>query len=137
MWWRASNYQQGLAFFGLSPEYKNIVLEEVHALCYYGNGGFTHSEAYSMPIRYRHYHLKKIANSIETQNKSMSGNKEMTEDTTLPSKIQPPDFITKVKAPKKQGAFLLIYIRIFINIINVTYIYLVENCYGFVWIYKE
>ena len=54
-----------------------------------------------MPIRYRHYHLKKIADFIETQNKSMSGNKEMTEDTTLPSKVQPPDFITKVRAPKK------------------------------------
>ena len=54
-----------------------------------------------MPIRYRHYHLKKIAEFIEKQNEAISGNKEMAEDTKLPNKVQPPDFISKVKAPKK------------------------------------
>ncbi len=90
-----------LAFFGLNLEYKNIVLEEVHSLCYHGNGGFTHSEVYNMPIRYRHYHLKKIAEFIEKQSEAMRGDKEITEDTKLPNKVQPPDFVSKVKAPKK------------------------------------
>ncbi len=54
-----------------------------------------------MPIRYRHYHLKKIAEFIEKQSEAMRGDKEITEDTKLPNKVQPPDFVSKVKAPKK------------------------------------
>lgn len=70
-------------------------------MCYHGNGGFTHSEVYNMPIRYRHYHLRKIAEFMEQQNKAMSGDKEITETVKPSSKIQPPDFVTKAKAPKK------------------------------------
>lgn len=54
-----------------------------------------------MPIRYRHYHLRKIAEFMEQQNKAMSGEKEITETEKPSNKIQPPDFVTKVKAPKK------------------------------------
>lgn len=38
---------------------------------------------------------------MEKQNEAIRGNQEMTEDTKLPNKVQPPDFISKVKAPKK------------------------------------
>ena len=95
-------YQLVLTFFGLTPAYKNILLEEIHTLCYFGNGGFTHDDVYNMPIRYRHYHLKKINEYMEMQeearnpkNPTPSNNKEKREPLPIP------DFATKIKAPKK------------------------------------
>lgn len=91
-----------LTFFGLTPEYKVILLDEIHTLCYFGQGGFTHDEVYNMPIRYRHYHLKKISEYIEKQNEAINKQNGVMEASNKPSeKIQVPDFITKVKAPKK------------------------------------
>lgn len=55
-----------------------------------------------MPIRYRHYHLKKISEYIEKQNEAMNKRNGVMETSTKPSeKVQIPDFVTKVKASKK------------------------------------
>jgi hypothetical protein len=95
-------YQLVLTFFGLTLTYKNIVLEEVHTLCYFGNGGFTHDEVYNMPIRYRHYHLKKISEYIDQQNEAANKKSNTLENSSKPRpKIPVPDFVTKVRAPKK------------------------------------
>ena len=95
-------YQLVLTFFGLTLTYKNIVLEEVHTLCYFGNGGFTHDEVYNMPIRYRHYHLKKISEYIEKQNEAANKKSNTLENSSKPRpKIPVPEFVTKVRAPKK------------------------------------
>ena len=50
-------------FFGLTPEYKVILHREVFGLCYNGNGGFTHSEVYNMPIHLRHFYIKQLTDS--------------------------------------------------------------------------
>lgn len=50
----------GSRFFGLTPNYKFQVYQEIHDLVYYGNGGFIYSEVYIMPIHIRRYHIKKI-----------------------------------------------------------------------------
>ena len=73
-------------------------MEEVHTLCQHGNG-FTHTEVYEMPIRYRHYHLKKVFEFLKQQADAINGESNIQE--SLPNKIEPPDFVTKVKAPKK------------------------------------
>ena len=55
-----------------------------------------------MPIRYRHYHLKKISEYVEKQNEAINkknGQSEMV--SAPPSKVPIPDFATKVRAPKK------------------------------------
>jgi hypothetical protein len=95
-------YQLVLTFFGLTPTYKNSLLEEIHTLCYFGNGGFTHDDVYNMPIRYRHYHLKKISEYIEMQNNAKNSSTNTLENSSKPrEKIPIPDFATKVRAPKK------------------------------------
>jgi len=98
-------YQLVLAFFGLTPSYKNILLEEIHTLCYFGQGGFTHDEAYNMPIRYRHYHLKKIAEYIDKQNEIRNPQPGVSDGAKKQRDPLPiPDFATKAnksKAPKK------------------------------------
>lgn len=89
-------------FFGLTPAYKNVILDEIHTLCYFGQGGFTHDEVYNMPIRYRHYHLKKISEYIDKQNEAMNKRNGVMEASTKPSeKVQLPDFVTKVNKKKK------------------------------------
>lgn len=89
-------------FFGLTPAYKNVILDEIHTLCYFGQGGFTHDEVYNMPIRYRHYHLKKISEYIDKQNEAMNKRNGVMEASTKPSeKVQLPDFVTKVSKKKK------------------------------------
>ena len=55
-----------------------------------------------MPIRYRHYHLKKVIEHLEKQaeimNKSMGSEEKTKQPLGPPLK---PDFTTKPKAPKK------------------------------------
>jgi hypothetical protein len=89
-----------LAFFGLTPSYKSILLEEIHSLCYFGQGGFTHDDVYNMPIRYRHYHIKKIIEHVEKQNEEIANQTKSLENKPDNKPIIP-DFATTVKAPKK------------------------------------
>lgn len=49
-----------LISFGLPPEYKLTLHEEIFTLCYYTNGGFTHSEAYNLPIYLRRFYIHKL-----------------------------------------------------------------------------
>ena len=59
----------GLRFFGLTPNYKFQVYDEIHDLVYYGNGGFLYTEVYNMPIHIRRYHIRKINSLHEERNK--------------------------------------------------------------------
>jgi hypothetical protein len=101
-------YQLGLTFFGLTPEYKKIILDEIFSLCYHSQGGFTHDEAYNMPIRYRRYYLQKLVETHEKQNEEMEkkfGKGNLIDDKSSKSgKLAPPpipDFAFKARAPKK------------------------------------
>ena len=98
----------GLAFFGLTPEYKKIILDEVFLLCYHSQGGFTHDQVYNMPIRYRQYYLQKLSELVEKQQEEMdkkfnvSGGAEMTQPNKTPKERPPiPDFAFNARAPKK------------------------------------
>jgi hypothetical protein len=90
-----------LAFFGLNPSYKSIILEEINFLCYYGHGGFTHDEVYSMPIRYRQYHIKKVVEFLEKEAEAINGPSNNINNNKPLGPALKPDFSTKVKAPKK------------------------------------
>lgn len=55
-----------------------------------------------MPIRYRHYHLKKVIEYLEKQ--AEVANKSFSNDEKTKTSLGPPlkpDFVTKTKAPKK------------------------------------
>ena len=49
--------------FGLPAEYKLGLHEEIFNLCYYGNGGFTHSQVYNMPVYLRRFYIKKLVDT--------------------------------------------------------------------------
>ena len=55
-----------------------------------------------MPVRYRHYHLKKISEYINKQNELTETNNQMVNNTKqLKDRPPIPDFATQVRAPKK------------------------------------
>lgn len=56
-------------FFGLRPESRPLIHEEIFSVCYYGNGGFTHDQVYTMPIYLRKFYLQMIKKVIEQSKK--------------------------------------------------------------------
>lgn len=46
-------------FFGLMPEYRMRLFDQINEICYYGNN-ISYEEAYRMPVRYRNYTYLKI-----------------------------------------------------------------------------
>ena len=55
--WR---FQSPCDFFGLSPEYKVEIHEQIFQLILHSKGGFTFSDAYNLPIYLRTFYLKRL-----------------------------------------------------------------------------
>ena len=58
-------------FFGLTDEYIESVYEEFFLLKYHGGWSFT--EAYSLPIVIRRWFLKRLSEQIERENEAIEG----------------------------------------------------------------
>ena len=65
--------------FGLQPENKAQIHEAIFSICYYGEGGFIHSDVYNMPIYLRNFYLNKL---VEVKKKE----KEEVDKATKKSK---------------------------------------------------
>ena len=63
-----------LAFFGLSSDYRNYVLDEVYYMVKHVN--FDRESVMKMPIFERRYHLQKYVNELESQKQSMESAKK-------------------------------------------------------------
>lgn len=64
-----------LTSFGLPPEYKVSLHEELFNLCYYSNGAFSHTRAYNLPVFLRRFYIKKLSDTKKQeadQNESAS-----------------------------------------------------------------
>ena len=57
-------------FFGLGPNYKLGLHEEIFSLCYHGKGGFVWDDVYSLPIHLRRFYIQQITKAIEEKNKA-------------------------------------------------------------------
>ena len=81
------------SFFGLTPQYRLEVWNQIHDLVYHGGGGFIHSEIYNMPIWMRKFHISRINDHIKKQNdeqakaegKSQMGDGEIQRPNIKPS----------------------------------------------------
>lgn len=49
-----------LAFFGLNLNYRKHLHSHIFDLIYHGNGGFTFSDVYNMPVWARKFYIQKI-----------------------------------------------------------------------------
>tara|TARA_R100000322_G_C5351218_1_gene168401 strand:+ start:365 stop:592 length:228 start_codon:yes stop_codon:yes gene_type:complete len=59
-----------LNFFGLKPEDKPKLHEQIFQLMYYGKG-FTHSDVYNMPIYLRNFYYKQLADTRKKENEEV------------------------------------------------------------------
>ena len=75
-------------FFGLAPDYKLGLHEEIFSLCYYGKGGFTWEEVYNLPIYLRRFYIQQVTKAIEARNKA-EGEAAKKQNTSAP-KFQRP-----------------------------------------------
>jgi hypothetical protein len=59
----------GLTFFGLTSisakEYRVKFLSQIHEICFYGQGGYSWTEVYEMPLWLRKFVYKKIKNHYD------------------------------------------------------------------------
>lgn len=55
-------------FFGLGPNYRPVLYDQIFDLMYYGKIGFTFTELYAMPIFLRNYYYRKLADIRKKEN---------------------------------------------------------------------
>ena len=60
-----------LAFFGLTPQYRKNIFDQIHDLVFHGGGGFQYYEVYNMPVWLRRFHTQKISEYNKKQNEEM------------------------------------------------------------------
>ena len=60
-----------LTFFGLTPQYRELIFNQIHDLVYHGGGGFIHSEVYNMPVWLRMLHIHKVSEWNKKQNEQI------------------------------------------------------------------
>jgi len=66
---RRWKYPLKLAFFGLTPEYKQSMHGAIFMLCY-KVPGFSHTEVYNMPCHLRSYYIKEYTEWRKAENET-------------------------------------------------------------------
>jgi len=61
-----SHFPSGSRFFGLTQLSKEVYLEQIFLLMYYG--GFTYTEGYNLPVQYRMWFIRRINKEFERSN---------------------------------------------------------------------
>lgn len=54
-------------FFGLTPEYRASVFDQIHQIVFHGKGGYDHTTVYEMPVWLRNYTFRKISDFYEKE----------------------------------------------------------------------
>ena len=82
-----------MAFFGLTPDYRQSVFNQIHEIVFHGNGGYTWTDVYNMPIWLRRFTFSKIKDFYDQKNeaeeKAMKKAKGMQQGKILKPDINP------------------------------------------------
>ena len=73
-----------LTFFGLTPQYRKLLFDQIHFLVFHGGGGFQHSEVYNMPIWLRRFHIQSISEYNKDQNEKVEKAKKGNQSSKIP-----------------------------------------------------
>lgn len=92
----------GLTFFGLTPKsaknYRTNFLTEIHEICFYGQGGYSWTEVYTMPIWLRRFTYTKIKEHYDKQAEQLNKSKQKENTTNIigeDGKVKSPQFLNK------------------------------------------
>jgi hypothetical protein len=76
-------FQLEFPFFGLTPEHKEqLILEPLFILMYYG--GFTYTEAYNLPVRYKLWFVSRIAKELKRSQEGQAPEGDRTPTNNTP-----------------------------------------------------
>ena len=84
----------GLAFFGLTPDYRAGLFTQLHDIVFNGQGGFSFDTVYEFPIWLRRYIHRTMVEHYQKQNKEyqqQSGKSSVLQN----GQIKAPDYSTK------------------------------------------
>ncbi len=84
----------GLAFFGLTPEYRAGLFAQLHDIVFNGQGGYSFDTVYEFPIWLRKYIHRTMVEHYQKQNKEQqqqSGKASVLQN----GHIKAPDYSTK------------------------------------------
>jgi len=84
----------GLHFFGLTPEYRAGLFNQIHEIVFHGKGGYSFETVYNFPIWLRKFTFRTMLDWYAKENKEaekQAGQKSLLEN----GKIKAPDYSTK------------------------------------------
>ena len=92
----------GLTFFGLTPklakEYRAKFLTEIHEVCFYGQGGYSWTEVYAMPLWLRRFTYNKVKEYYDKQAEQYKKSQQKSNTKNLVGengKVNTPKFLNK------------------------------------------
>jgi len=77
-----------LGFFGLTPQDKPKLYDQIFQLMYYG-AGFTHSDIYEMPIYLRNYYYNKLVETRKKENEEIKKSQRKSQPKIAKPTINP------------------------------------------------
>ena len=101
----------GLAFFGLTldtvPKFRAALFNQIHEICFHGQGGYQWEEVYSMPTWLRNFTFNKIQDFHNEQNNRINSQTNEGEKTLVNSsgKVNTPNFVEASKNYKKPSSY--------------------------------
>ncbi len=86
----------GLAFFGLTRQYRIALFKTIHEIVFHGKGGYDYDTVYNMPIWLRVFTFEEIEKYYKEVNKA---GKKKTLDNDIPRgpAIRKPDYVSKAR----------------------------------------
>ena len=91
-----SIFQLELAFFGLTPEYRASLFNQLHDICFHGKGGYSFAQVYEFPIWLRKFIHRTMVEFYENENKEAQ-KAQGTQSLLNSGKIKAPDYSTKAR----------------------------------------
>ena len=89
-----SIFQLELHFFGLTPEYRAALFNQIHDICFHGKGGYSFETVYQFPIwlrKFTHRTMIEFYENENKQNQQAQGQRSVIENGV----IKAPDYSTK------------------------------------------
>ena len=91
----------GLAFFGLTPKYREYLFSRIHEIVFYGNGGYDWNTVYNLPISHRDFIYHKIREHFEKQNADAEKQQKSMKSASSTTVKPPMNPTYTAKAPRK------------------------------------
>jgi hypothetical protein len=100
---RASIFLLVLTFFGLTPEYRKHIFDQIHQIVFHGQGGYNFDDVYNMPLWLRSYTFNQIKKWYDEKNKQEDDVSEFTKKVKS-GVVQVPDYSKGTKLKYNGGS---------------------------------